>query len=71
MTFSLSDREIEFKCPKCNASITVKVKEIGSTIACPHCKQNIHLTDDGFSESAHAAEKSINDLIDKLGHLGS
>ena len=66
MKFSLQNAEFEIACPNCSHAVKVRVKDVGSSVICAHCKQEIHLQDDGFSRNAHKAEQAISKFANSL-----
>jgi len=59
MPLNLDDVEIEFKCPKCDFSNKVQLKQVrlGATIICSGCHANIKLVDKNAS-----TQRAINDI---------
>lgn len=40
---AITESEIDTECPNCGKNITFKISEIGSSIICPHCCEEIVL----------------------------
>jgi len=62
----LEDANFDFTCPACKHSFKIRVNQVGKTIACPHCHQQINLKDDGFSKGIKSAENQLNHLFKGL-----
>lgn len=66
MPFSLQNTEFEITCPNCSNTIKVRFKDVGSSVVCSHCKKEIHLQDNGFSQNARKAEQAISKFAKKF-----
>ena len=60
--FSLKNAEFEIACPGCGGAVKLRIKDVGSSVTCPHCKRKIHLQDDGFSRNVRKADQAISKL---------
>ena len=65
---SLKNAEFEIACPNCSKSIKVRFEDIGSSVTCQHCKQEIHLQGNDFSKNARKVEQAISRLAKNLKH---
>ena len=66
MPFPLKNAEFEIACPKCAGAVIVRVKDVGSSVTCPHCKKKIHLQDDNFFANTRKAEHAISKFAETL-----
>ena len=65
------DLELDFECPNCGKTIYFKAKDVGNTVACPHCSESILLKDDGsFKKGVNEVNKSLKELDDVLKNFG-
>lgn len=58
--------DLDIECPNCEKPFTISTGQIGSSVKCPHCQEQIDLVDDGFSDKMKSAEKQIDDMLKNL-----
>lgn len=65
------DSKLEVTCPKCHSKFPFAVKEVGSSVICPHCSSPIDLVKDkSFDKSVKSVNNSLKDLEDTLKNFG-
>ena len=40
---AILNSEIDISCPSCNGNFSVSLKQVGSKVMCPHCRETIEL----------------------------
>ena len=63
MSLNLNDEKFDFECPNCNQTIITTIGNVGKTIKCIHCGQEITLQDDGISQAIKNIDNQINDIF--------
>ena len=65
----LDNIEMEMECPSCQKTIAVNSSDIGKTVKCEFCGQDILLEDGGFKESVAEANQLVDDFEKSLDKL--
>lgn len=65
----LDDFDFDINCPNCNRKLTIKPKQVGSTITCRYCHSEITLEDKNFKSGIKSANKAMDDFEKQLKKL--
>lgn len=65
----INDFDMDFQCPSCNKKLKISSKDVGSTITCKFCHQEITLKDNGFSDGVKQVNKELDKFTKDLKNL--
>lgn len=53
-------------CPHCKYEIPISLNQLGTTLICPCCNNEVHLEHDSYLDKLNIAEQAIKDALKGL-----